>query len=211
MRKTPRRLARREILLAGAGLALLPAFGCSLPGSGPAPRRVRLSPADDFPPNLPSVGWTLQVLEPTATISINTAKMAFVADGGDIEYLKTGVWASRAPEMVMELTVESFKNSGGILTVGDRRARIRPDFELDMNLNAFQIEKTAEDAGIVRVALRARLVKRPRRNIVSTLNADADAEVTPMTLDNIVAAFDASLQDVMSQVVEWTLKTGVGA
>ena len=63
----------------------------------------------------------------------------------------------------------------------------------------------------VRVGVRARLIKRPKRNIVSSLNADAQAEVTPLTLDNIIAGFDQSLQDVMAQVVEWSLKTGVGA
>jgi len=201
-------VCRRHALGAGAAFAAIVLSGCQVPGSGTPPRRVRLSAADDFPPNLPSVAWTLQVQEPDTTLALNTAKMTFVKVNGDINYLSTGEWSSRAPEMVMELLVESFKNTGKMLSVGDRRARIRPDFELESNLGAFQIEETAEDAGVVRVALEGRLIEKPRRTVLTTFAYDAEFEVQPLKLDAIVAAFDDSLQDVMEQVVEWTLRTG---
>lgn len=185
--------------------------GCALPGGGEAPRRVRLSAAEDFPPNLPSVGWTLLVNEPTATLSLNSAKVAYIGEKKDIEYLATAEWASRAPEMVMELLVESFKNSNRILTVGDRRARIRPEFELETRLTDFQFEETGADAGLVRVQLEASLVQRPRRNALSSLSFESTASVAPRSLDNILAAFDESLRDVMEQTVEWTLQTGANA
>jgi cholesterol transport system auxiliary component len=110
--------------------------------------------------------------------------------------------------MVMELLVESFKNAGKMLSVGDRRSRIRPDFELESNLGAFQVEETGNDAGIVRVALEGRLVEQPRRTVLASFAFDAEPEVQPLSLDNIIAGFKSGLQDVMEQVVEWTLRTG---
>lgn len=193
-------------------LPLLALGGCGgLPGSGPAARRVRLTAADDFPPRMPSVAWTLLVNEPTATLSLNSAKVAYIGDKKQIEYLATAEWASRAPEMVMELLVESFQNSNKILTVGDRRARIRPDFELDTRLSDFQYEETAANAGVVRVKLETTLVKRPQRSPLASLSFESSAEVSPRSLDNILAAFDESLRDVMEQTVEWTLQTGASA
>jgi cholesterol transport system auxiliary component len=201
-------VCRRHVLGTGAAVAAVLLSGCQVPGSGTPPRRIRLSASQDFPPNLPSAAWTLLVHEPDTTLALNTAKIAFISQNGDINYLSTGEWTSRAPEMVMELLVESFKNSGKMLSVGDRRSRIRPDFELESNLGAFQIEETATDAGIVRVALEGRLIEKPRRTALASFAYDAEVEVAPLKLDDIVAAFDDGLGDVMAQVVEWTLRTG---
>ena len=181
---------------------------CSLPGERKAPRRVRLTPAQDFPPSMPSVAWTLMVNEPQATLSLNSAKVAYIGEKKQIEYLATAEWASRAPEMIMELLVESFQNSNKILTVGDRRARIRSDFELDTRLVEFYFEQTDKDAGEVRVKLETTLIKRPQRSPLATLSFESTSPVSPRSLDNIVAAFDESLRDVMEQTVEWALQTG---
>ncbi len=184
---------------------------CSLPGERKAPRRVRLTPAQDFPPSMPSVAWTLMVNEPQATLSLNSAKVAYIGEKKQIEYLATAEWASRAPEMVMELLVESFQNSNKILTVGDRRARIRADFELDTRLVEFFFEQTEKDAGEVRVKLETTLIKRPQRSPLANLSFESTSPVSPRSLDNIIAAFDESLRDVMEQTVEWTLQTGANA
>lgn len=201
---------RRSIVVSGSAFCLLSLAGCQVPGSGPAPRRIRLSPADSFPPNMPAVAWSLQVQEPTTTLSLNTARIA-IGSAADIKYVAGGEWASRAPEMIMELIVQSFGNSGKILTVGDRRARIRSDFNLQLRLTAFHIEKTADDAGTVRVGLGTTLVKRPQRDPLSTSAFQSSAQVSPLVLDDIVAAFDGSLRDVMEEIVEWTLETGANA
>lgn len=212
--QTQRMLTRRHFGMCAGGLCVAALFGCSVPGSGPPARRIRLTAAKRFPPKLPSVAWTLRVNEPTAQLSLNTAKIAYIAADKrieQIEYMADAEWASRAPEMVMELLVRSFKNSNSILEVGDRSARIRPNFELETRLTNFEITETATDAGRVRVALETSLVKRPQRSAVATSSFDSESKVAPLSLDNIVSAFDQSLRDVMKQVVEWTLVTGSNA
>lgn len=203
-------ITRRALVLAGGIAATALIAGCQVPGSGTPPRRVRLSPVEDFPPNLPSVAWTLLVQEPDATLALNTAKITYINPNGDISYLSTGEWSSRAPEMVMELLVDSFKNSGKMLSVGDRRTRIRPDYELETRLEHFQVEEMAGGAGLARVELGGSLVEKPRRNVLSSFAFDAETKVDPLTLDNIIAGFEEGLHDVMEQVVEWTLRTGAG-
>ncbi len=192
-------------------LPVMSLAACSLPGGRKAPRRVRLTPAEEFPPSMPSVAWTLMVNEPQATLSLNSAKVAYIGEKKQIEYLATAEWASRAPEMIMELLVESFQNSNKILTVGDRRARIRPDFELDSRLVEFFFEQTDKDAGEVRVKLETTIIKRPQRSPLATLSFESSSPVAPRSLDNIIAAFDESLRDVMEQTVEWALQTGANA
>ncbi len=205
-----RLISRRGFVHLGAGLPIALLAGCSLPGSGERPRRVRLSPAEDFPPNLPQAGWVLQVDEPSATISLNTAKIA-IGKADNVEYVKNAQWASRSTEMVMELLVESFQNSGKIITVGDRRARIRPDFKLESQLTNFHIERAGEETGTVRVELTATLIKQPRREAVSSTPFSSSVELQEFNRDAIVAAFNEALQDVMADTVEWTLKTGAAA
>ncbi|MDJ0684655.1 MAG: ABC-type transport auxiliary lipoprotein family protein [Alphaproteobacteria bacterium] len=208
-RQGPRQLSKREVMaLSGAGV-LLGLTGCSVPGSGPPARRVALSPTEDFPPNLPTVAWPLVVNEPAATLSLNTGRIA-IGERTDIQYLRNGEWSSRAPVMVMELLVASFKNSNSILVVGDRTARIRPAFTLESRLTGFHILEEGDTSTAV-VAIEFTLVQSPRRNAVGQITFDSSTDVGERTLDNIVAAFDESLQDVMSQAVEWTLRTGAAA
>lgn len=208
---------RRKLLLGMAGLAASMVPGCALPGGGPAPERIRLNPATEFPPNIPSVGWKLVVDEPSATQSINNARIAVYRTDGRIEYLANGLWASRSPEMVMELLVESFKNSNRILVVGDRRSRIRPDFELESRLTDFQVNSTGaygsgtSNEATVKVGLDASLLRRPRRTALATMYFESEVAVAQESLDSGVAAFDRALQDVMADVVDWTLRTGAGA
>ncbi len=202
-------ISRRGVVQLGAGLPLVLIAGCSLPGSGEPPRRMRLSPAatGDFPPNLPQAGWVLQVDEPSATISLNTARIA-IGRADNVEYVKNAQWASRSTEMVMELLVESFQNSGKIIRVGDRRARIRPDFKLESQLTNFHIERAGEETGTVRVELSATLIKQPRREAIQSSPFSASRELATFDRDAIVAAFNEALQDVMVDTVEWTLRTG---
>lgn len=204
------KVPRRDVIITGASAALVLVSGCELPGSGPPPRRIRLSAAEEVSPSAPSVAWTLLVQEPTTTLSLDTARIA-IGTADDIQYLTTGEWASRAPEMVMELVVQSFRNSNKILSVGDRRDRIRPDFDLQLRLSGFHIEKTGEDAGTVRVQLDPTLIQRPQRNALSSSSFSSSQQVSPLALDGIIAAFDQSLRDVMKEVVEWTLQTGSAA
>lgn len=198
---------RRATKLAAISVTTL-IGACQIPGGGEPPRRIRLEPISAFPPNLPSVGWTLLVQEPDATLAINTARIAYVRENGDIQYLATGEWASRAPEMVMELVVESFQDSGRMLSVGDRRARIRPDFELETRLTAFQVEETGRNSGVVQVALEGSLIRRPERIAVSSFGYDSQSTVEQLSFEDITSGFQAGLNSVIEQTVEWTLKTG---
>ncbi len=201
--------SRRDFSRLVVCLPLLSLAACAVPGSSAPPRRVRLRSATDFtdfPADPPTVGWSLQVKEPTATLSLNTAKIA-IGSSEDVKYLSGGEWASRAPEMVMELIVESFKNSKTIETVGDRRARIRADYELELQLTRFHVLEGENESGTVRVSLDATMVNRSRRSIVASKSFLSDTNLESLALDGIVAAFNKSLQDVMQDLVAWSLQS----
>jgi cholesterol transport system auxiliary component len=180
--------------------------GCAVPGGGEPPRRIRLAASEQVDSSLPVVDWALLVNEPTTTLSLNTAKIA-IGTRDDIKYLANGEWASRAPVMVMELLVQSFKNSGKITNVGDRRARLRPDFILDLQMTGFHIAQTVPESGTIRVGLDVTLVEHARRKSIGSKSFKSSAEVSPLSLDKIVAAFEISLRQVQTEVVEWTLRS----
>jgi ABC-type uncharacterized transport system auxiliary subunit len=46
---------------------------------------------------------------------------------------------------------------------------------------------------------------------LATSAFESSAQVSPLSLDAVVAAFDGGLREVMEQVVEWTLQTGAAA
>jgi ABC-type uncharacterized transport system auxiliary subunit len=98
------KISRRDVVIASGAVALALISGCQVPGSGTPPRRIRLSAAEDFPPNLPSVAWTLLVQEPNATLALNTAKIAYFNPNGDISYLDFELEAKLNNFQVEEMT-----------------------------------------------------------------------------------------------------------
>jgi len=204
-----RPMTRRSFGLMTACSMIALSAGCAVPGSGEPPRRIRLAASEKFDPSLPTVEWALLVNEPTTTLSLNTAKIA-IGTRDDIKYLANGEWASRAPEMVMELLVQSFKNSGKIANVGDRRARLRPDFILDLQMTGFHVAQTVSKSGTVHVGLDVTLVEHARRKSIGSKSFVSSASVSPFSLDTIVAAFETSLRQVQTEVVEWALRFAAG-
>ena len=89
-------MSRRGLIRTGGLLMAGVTLGCALPGQEAPPPIIRLSPAEDFPPSLPSVAWTLKVAEPDATSRLNSARIAYVPQGEQMQYLATGEWASRS-------------------------------------------------------------------------------------------------------------------
>jgi cholesterol transport system auxiliary component len=193
-----------------AVLAALLLGGCNLqiPGQGPGPRQFRLTPKTTFPADLPKVGWALAVAEPVADRTIDTARIAIIESGLNVEYYADATWVDRAPTLIQGLIVQSFVNSGAITTVGTDRDRLRADFLLRPTLRAFY---TLGAGGPARVVLDLALVTLPGRDVVGTTTVTAEAPPASRSLDAVVAAFDEALGRAFKDTVLWTLRTGQAA
>ncbi len=183
-------------------------MGCvgALPGSGAPPKLYDLSPKNTFDPALPKVAWQVIVQEPVAAASIDTNRIAVRQTPLTIEYYKGVAWVDRAPRMVQTLIIESFENTGKILSVGREAVGLRADYLLKTELREFEAEtdKAGKPQAVVRINVK--LVRMPDRVIVANETFEARQPADAAGIDGIVAAFDDALGKVLKRTVEWALR-----
>ncbi len=211
LKQAGKRLPRRGVLrLAAAGplAALAAACDLTVPGQGPPPNLYRLTPKSSFPEDLPEVGWQLILEPPIADASLNTTRVALQRDPTQLEYYARSSWTDLAPQMVQTLMVESFENSGRIVSIGREAIGLRADFVLKSELREFQAEYFDGANPQVRVAINVKLVKMPKRAIVGSTNLEHLSQAEANLMPDIIAAFDEALGKVLRRLVAWTILTG---
>lgn len=199
----------RRALLRLAALALAPtAAGCSslIPGTG-TPQIYVLMRKTTFPPDLPSISRQLLVDTPLAPAEIDTTRVALTRSPTTIDYFANAAWSDRAPAMVQSLLIESFEQTGKILSVARDSAVLRADYILMPELRRFEARYENDDAPpTVLVRLLVRLIKMPERTIIGDDLAEGRETAARNGMDAIIEAYNEALGSVMKRLVTWTLR-----
>ena len=184
--------------------------GCSLPdlGSGPPPDLYVLSPKSTFAPDLPQVDWQLVVDEPSTAKGIDTDRIAIAPAPLEVKYMGGARWADRAPRMMQQLLIQSFENTGKIVSVGRQSIGLRSDFNLKTELREFQAEKTKDGGTIVRVRINVKLIRPAIGQIVASQSFESVKGAASEKVSDIVDSFDEAVGAVLKRAVAWTLKAG---
>lgn len=156
----------------------------------------------------PRVDWQLLVETPSAAAGIDTPRIALSRTPTSLDYFADVSWADRAPNMVQGLVVQTFEDSGRIVSVGRDTVGLRSDYVLKSDLRDFQAEYTTPGASTpdrVHVRLSAKLVAMPRRTIEAGETFDATVPVRGRAFTDVVAAFDEALGRVTGELVTWAL------
>ncbi|MBM3486995.1 MAG: hypothetical protein FJX67_10230 [Alphaproteobacteria bacterium] len=192
--------------LAAIAVALTVASCGMLPGTGEPPQVFVLTAKSTFAPDLPRVDWQLTIDLPTAEAGLNSARIALQRSRVTLEYYAHANWVDTAPAMVQKLLVESFENTGRIVSVGRQSVALRSDFSLLIDLREFQAEYLDGGTPKAHVRMNAKLVKMPQRTIVATFTAEHFEAASSGDLPSVVLAFDEALGKVMRRIVEWTFR-----
>lgn len=180
--------------------------GCAALVPGDAPQLYVLSPKSSFEESLPHVDWQLIVELPVAAAGLNTTRIAVSRTPLTMEYYARANWTDRAPVLVQTLLIESFENSGKIVSVGRESIGLRSDYVLKTELREFEAVEDGTRT-LAHVRLNAKLIKMPERSIIATTTVERKVPVEIRGIDGVVAAFDDALGKVMRRIVEWTLTT----
>jgi cholesterol transport system auxiliary component len=195
--------------LALAAIALATACsGSFLPGQAPPPKLFDLTPKSTFDADLPQANWQLLVEAPIAAAGINTSRIALKRSPTTLDYFAGAEWTDRAPALVQTLMIESFENTGKIISVGRETVALRSDYSLKLELREFQTEyyDGEEVPPTINVRINAKLVQMPDRIIMASETYGFEIESQSNTLEDIVLAFNEALGKVLKRVVGWTLR-----
>ena len=202
----------RRTLFRLAALVLVPggAATCSslIPGSGAPPQLYVLMRKTTFPPDLPTVSRQLLVDTPVAPAEIDTTRVALTRSPTTIDYFANAAWSDRAPAMVQSLLIESFEQTGKIISVARDSAVLRADYILMPELRRFEARyESGESPPTVLVRLLVRVVRMPERTIIGEEIAEGRETAQANAMDAIVEAYNEALGSVMKRLVTWTLRT----
>jgi len=203
-----RRRALRLLAALPLGAAAGACSGLVVPGQTPPPNLYRLSPKSTFREDLPRVDWQLVLEAPQADASLNTTRIALQSSPMQVEYYARASWTDRAPLMVQTLMIESFENSARIVSVGREAVGLRADFVLKSELREFQAEYFGSATPEAHVAINAKLVRMPDRDIIASETFAAKVLSETDSLDIVIQAFDEALGKVLRRLVEWTIAAG---
>jgi cholesterol transport system auxiliary component len=182
--------------------------GCSLPGFSPPPKLYTLTPKNTFIEGLPAVTDQILIETPVAAAGLDTGRIALSRAATSLDYFAGVSWTDRAPAMVQTLMVESFENSGRVVSVGRDTIGLRADYVLKSELREFQAEYTGPNDPSppqIHVRINAKLVAMPRRNIEASKTFEALERAQSTSFQDIIAAYDDALGKVLRRLVEWSL------
>jgi cholesterol transport system auxiliary component len=143
---------------------------------------------------------------PTASGALATDRILIKPLPFQAQYLPDGRWSEPTPALLQTLLVTSFQNTGGFRLVGRTGAGLMPDFTLMTELQAFQAEPTGTAAAplAVKVSVMMTLIRESDRRIVATNRFASTVTVASDKTLDLVAGFDAALQIILQEAVQWT-------
>ncbi|MDH3691934.1 MAG: ABC-type transport auxiliary lipoprotein family protein [Gammaproteobacteria bacterium] len=207
----PAMLVLRRVLMCSSVLATLLCAGCVgnvLGGSGPPPNLYTLTPKSTYPDGLPEVASQLAIEESLAFGGLDASRIVLKPKPTEVKYFGGVRWTERAPKMLQTLLIESFENTGKIVSVGREAIGLRSDYSLKTELREFQAEYFGgADTPIVRVRINVKIVRQPRQLIIASRSFERVVRVDQSGMAPIIEAFDNALGTVLKDLVQWTLIT----
>lgn len=163
--------------------------------------QLRATPGSGQP-----VDWQLAIDTPLASGAIDSTRIAIMPSPGVLQIYPAARWRDPAPALVRGLIVEGFERSGRILGVG-ATAGLRAEVGLTLELRAFQAEVGPDGARAV-VRLQASLVDYSSNRVFAARSFEAITPAQSPAITAMFPAFEAALDQVVPQLVDWTLAEG---
>ncbi|HEV2513463.1 ABC-type transport auxiliary lipoprotein family protein [Bosea sp. (in: a-proteobacteria)] len=183
----------RALSLAVAGSLLL--AGC---GGGSAPTTYDLSAPRDFG-RIGGGGGVLIVAQPTAVQALDSDRLIVKDSSGALSFLGGAQWADRVPNLVQTRLIQTFENGSRIAAVGRPGERIVPDFQLNTDIRAFNIDAASGQAV---VEITAKLIGdrsgKVQRAKLFSARVPAGSEGA-----GAAQALDQALSQVLIQIARW--------
>lgn len=158
-------------------------------------------------PSWPSVSWQLQVPRPHAAELLDSPRIVVRPVPGELQVYKGAVWTQPAPDLLQDVLLRAFDDSGRIPGAARRGSGVAGDYELLLDLRRFDSDYAGgAPAAVVEVG--AKLVSTRENRVVASRAFRASAQAAATDVASVSRAFEAALGEVATGVVGWTLVEG---
>lgn len=177
-------------------LASLTLTGC---GGGATPTTYDLSAPRDFG-KLRGSRAAIVVNEPTAVQTLDSDRVIVKDSTGALSFLGGAQWADRVPKLVQVRLLQTFENGSRIASVSRPGERIVPDYQLNTDIRAFNIEA---GSGSAVVEITAKLVTDKTGHIQRAKLFTARVPAAGGDAGKAAQALDQALSQVLIEIVRW--------
>ena len=194
----------RRVLGVLLGLTALVSGCAAIPGVGPA----ALDTYELTTPSFDAVGRgntrrQILISEPTALKSLDGQSIVVKPTPSSIEFLGGAQWGDRLPKVVQARLAEAFQKSGKFGGVGRPGEGLAIDYQISIDIRAFEIRATGGQTGHVEFFVR---ILDDRNGIVrASRGFEASSHVAGTGNDAFVAALDRAFADATASLVNWTV------
>ncbi|MCB1472984.1 MAG: membrane integrity-associated transporter subunit PqiC [Rhodobiaceae bacterium] len=184
-----------------AACLLLSACALAKP-PGPVPETYDLTAPTEFSGRVGGTRAQLLIANPTSVSVLDTERIVLRPDPTVVTYLKGAQWTDKLPKLVQSRLVEAFENTGRIRAVGRPGEGLLIDYQLVIDIRAFEVDTSA---GLARVVFSLKLMNDRNGRVLASRQVGGQASVSSSDKDELVLALDAASRAAMDQAVRWTL------
>lgn len=192
-----------RLLLTTAATVLL--ASCTVFPEQPAHQIFQL-PASTVPKNTTgAIDTTLRVSAPLAITPIDSNRILVNPDAHEIRAYEGARWSNRAPVMLGNYLLESFRRDGRLATVVSDTSPARSHLTLAGDLTRFQAEYH-NGTPVIQVQLNLQLIDERTRETVANNRFEVSHPATGEKIHAVVNAFGKASDELARQVIDWTVK-----
>ena len=194
----------RRVLGVLLGLTALVSGCAAIPGVGPA----ALDTYELTTPSFEAVGRAnarrqILISEPTALKSLDGQNIVVKPTPSSIEFLGGAQWGDRLPKVVQARLAEAFQKSGKFGGVGRPGEGLAIDYQISIDIRAFEIRAAGGQAAHVEFFVR---ILNDRNGVVrASRGFEAVSPVVGTGNDAFVAALDRAFGDATASLVNWAV------
>ena len=167
-----------------------------------------LTPKSTFPEDLPEITAQLIIEIPVSNALLDSNRIVLRPTPLSVEYFADIRWADRAPGMVQTLLIESFENSGKIISVSRQALNLRADYVMHSELREFHVlYYLIDQSPLIEIQINAKIVRQPEGVIIASRNFGAKMLAREDKITEIIDGFDLAIGDIMKDIVVWGLET----
>ncbi len=194
-------LAMVTILLIG------PLTGCSLFPKPQSQRTFLLSPlpaqaaAESVETILPV---TLRIGKPDASAPLNGSNILVMPAPREYNVYAGARWRDQVPTLLYDRLTQTFRQRGRWAAVVDEQSRVRSDVLLTSHLTAFESRYT-QGSPVVVIGLNVQLIDEARREVLAERYFEIRQPSDDKRVEAVVEAFGQATDELIDQLISWTL------
>tara|TARA_R110002124_G_scaffold80518_8_gene213069 strand:- start:20283 stop:20726 length:444 start_codon:yes stop_codon:yes gene_type:complete len=144
----------------------------------------------------------LLIVEPSALQALAGSGIVVRPTASELNYYPQAQWADNLPKLLQAKILESFEATGRARAVGKPGDGLVIDYQILSNLRAFEFHAIQQAA---KVDISIKIVNDRTGRVVGTREFNSSVVAASDGLEDAVFALDLAMDQVIVEIVRWTL------